>query len=100
MRGLRIAPAVALAASLAIPLGGCATTTTSHIVSAKVAGSAESAYQAFVVAEQKLLATGKIDRDTFRAHEQKAYDALLLVRAGQLSVDAFTAQLATLTNGG
>ncbi len=99
MRGLRIAPAVALAASLAIPLGGCATTT-SHIVSAKVAGSAESAYQAFVVAEQKLLATGKIDRDTFRAHEQKAYDALLLVRAGQLSVDAFTAQLATLTNGG
>lgn len=99
MRGLRIAPAVALAASLAIPLGGCATTS-STIVSAKVAGSAESAYQAFVIAEQNLLATGKIDRDTFHAHEQKAYSALLLVRAGQLSVDAFMAQLATLTNGG
>lgn len=96
MRKLRIALALALAASMA----ACVNAPPSSIVSAKIAGSAENAYQAFVVAEENLVAAGKLDRATFRDHEQRAYSALLAVRTGQMTADAFAAQLAVLTAGG
>lgn len=96
MRHIRIALALALTA----PMAACVTAPPSSIISAKIAGSAENAYQAFVVAEENLVAAGKLDRATFRDHEQRAYTALLAVRAGQMTADAFAAKLATLNAGG
>ncbi|NKI99567.1 hypothetical protein [Novosphingobium sp. SG707] len=91
---------IALALAMAAPMAACTTAPPSAIVSAKVAGSAESAYQAFVVAEENLVAAGKLDRATFRDHEQRAYTWLLAVRAGQMTADAFAAKLATFGAGG
>lgn len=96
MRKIRIALALALAA----PMAACVNAPPSSITTAKIAGSAENAYQAFVVAEENLVAAGKLDRTTFHDHEQRAYSALLAVRTGQMTADAFTAQLAALTAGG
>lgn len=93
MRKIRIAFALMLAA----PLAACATSPT--IVTARVAGTAESAYQAFVVAQEARVKAGSLDRATFHDQENKAYSALLLVRAGQLTADAYAAQLTTLTGG-
>lgn len=94
MRRLRLI----LALSLAAPLAACATTSP-QMATAKAAGTAESAYQAFVVAEEKLVQSGKLNAATFHTHEQAAYSALLAVRAGQMTVDTFSAKIALLTAG-
>ena len=90
MKHLRIALYLALCA----PLAACASPTA--IITARVAGSAESAYQAFVVAQEARVASGNLDRATFHDQENRAYSALLLVRAGQITVEAYAAQLAAM----
>lgn len=93
MRYLR----VAFALSLAAPLAACATTSTSvQISTAKAAGTAENDYQGFLVAQEKRVQAGTLTRDAFHASEDAAYALLLKLRAGKLTVDAFTAQLAAL----
>lgn len=91
---------LALALALLAPMAACVNAPPSSITTAKIAGSAENAYQAFVVAEENLVAAGKLDRTTFHDHEQRAYSALLAVRTGQMTADAFAAQLAVITAGG
>ena len=73
---------------IALALGGCAT-----VNSSQIEGSAETAYQTFVVAEEALVANGKESSATFHAHETAAYNALLAFRLGQITFDQFSAQL-------
>lgn len=72
----------------ALALSACATVSTSQIE-----GSAETAYQAFVIAEEALVANGKESSATFHTHETAAYNALLAFRLGQITFDQFSATI-------
>lgn len=91
MNNLRILLSLALCA----PLGACAASP--GVITARAAGTAESAYQAFVVAQEARVSAGSLSATSFHAQENKAYSALLLVRAGQLTIDAYAAQIAAIS---
>lgn len=85
-----------LAIGLCAALSACSATGVQS-ASAQTVTAADALYIAASIAGEEGVKLGQIDKATFQARDQQAYQMLLLVRAGKATVDQLSAITNTLT---
>lgn len=92
---------IALLIALCAPLAACTTAPVASV--SQVAEKGETAYNDTYIAASKtgeaLVKLGVLDKATYKALDQRAYDISVKVAAGQATLAQFTAAIAALSGG-